>query len=209
MAKIKVWGRFSSSNVKKVLWLADELSLAVERIDAGGQFGVVDTPAYRALNPNAKIPTIEDGGFVLWESNAILRYLCMQYDGAALYPADPVRRADIDRWLDWSLSTVVPAESPLFVATVRVPPEKHDRTAIATAAQRVADIYGILERQMAGRAFLVDAFSIADLCLSILVDRWLRNPHLANRPPSPNLAAWIGRIRPRQGFQKFVDIPLE
>ena len=210
--KIKVWGRFSSSNVKKVMWLADEIALDVERIDAGRQFGVVNTPAYKALNPNSKVPTIEDGDFVLWESNSIMRYFCMRYGGKAgeaLYPADPRTRADIDHWLDWSLSIVVPTESPLFLGTVRTPPEKRDQAMIAANTERLVEIYGILERRLAGRDYLVNDFSIADLCLSIFVDRWLRNPFLTNRPDAPALSAWIGRIRPRHGFQKFVDVPLE
>ena len=206
---IKVWGRFSSSNVKKVMWLADEIKLEVERIDAGRQYGVVDTPAYKALNPNSKVPTIEDGDFVLWESNSIMRYLCMKYGGEALYPADPATRADIDRWLDWSLSILVPLESPLFLATIRIPPAKHDQAAIAAGTKKLAEIYAILERRLEGRDYLVKNFSIADLGLSIFADRWLRNPFLTGRPESARLAAWIARIRPRHGFQKFVDVPLE
>jgi glutathione S-transferase len=209
MSKIKVWGRFSSSNVKKVMWLAHELALEVERIDAGRQFGVVNTPAYKALNPNSRVPTIEDGDFVLWESNSIMRYFCLKYGGEALYPADPATRADIDRWLDWSLSTVVPAESPLYLGTVRTPPEKHDKAAIAAGTEKLVEIYGILERRLAGRDYLVKNFSIADLCLSVFVDRWLRNLFLPGRPESPVLSAWIARIRPREGFRKFVDVPLE
>jgi len=209
MSKIKVWGRFSSSNVKKVMWLADELALDVERVDAGRQYGVVNTPAYKALNPNSKVPTIEDGDFVLWESNSIMRYFCMKYGGEALYPADPATRADIDRWLDWSLSILVPVESPLFLGTIRTPPDKQDKTMIAASTEKLADIYGILERRLAGRDYLVKDFSIADIGLSVFADRWLRNPYLPARPPSPQLSAWIARIRPRHGFQKFVDVPLE
>jgi glutathione S-transferase len=206
---IKVWGRFSSSNVKKVLWLADELKLAVERIDAGRQYGVVNTPAYKALNPNSKVPTIEDGDFVLWESNSIMRYFCMKYGGEAFYPADPATRADIDRWLDWSLSILVPVESPLFLGTIRTSPEQQDKAAIASGTKKLADIYAILDRRLAGREYIVKDFSIADLGLSIFVDRWLRNPFVIGRPELSRLAAWIARIRPRHGFRKFVDVPLE
>jgi glutathione S-transferase len=207
--KIKVWGRFSSSNVKKVLWLADELKLEVERIDAGRQYGVVDTPAYKALNPNSRVPTIEDGDFVLWESNSIMRYLCMKYGGEAFYPADPATRADIDRWLDWSLSIVVPVDSPLFLGTVRTPPDKQDKAMIAANTERLGQIYAILDRRLEGRDYLVKNFSIADLGLSIFVDRWLRNTFLTGRPEQENLTAWIARIQPRPGFQKFVGGPLE
>ncbi len=208
--RIKVWGRFSSSNVKKVMWLADELKLDVERIDAGRQFGVVDTPAYKALNPNSKVPTIEDGDFVLWESNSIMRYFCMKYDGEAFYPSDPAARADIDRWLDWSLSVVVPVESPLFLGTVRTLPDERDVVAIASNSKKAAIIYGILDRHLEKRDYVAGkTFSIADLALSIFVDRWLRNPFLMGRPTTERLVVWLARIRPRHGFQKFVDVPLE
>jgi glutathione S-transferase len=208
--KIKVWGRISSANVKKVMWLADELNLDVERIDAGRQFGVVDTPAYKALNPNSKVPTIEDGDFVLWESNSIMRYFCMKYGGEGIYPSNSATRADIDRWLDWSLSIVVPIESPLFLDTVRKPLEQHDKIAITTMGGKVASIYGILDQHLKTREYLVgECFSIADLGLSIFVDRWLRNPFLEGRPEFNYLTTWHARIRPRSGFQKFVDVPLE
>lgn len=208
--KIKVWGRFSSSNVKKVMWLADELKLDVERIDAGRQFGVVDTPAYKALNPNSKVPTIEDGDFVLWESNSIMRYFCMKYGGETFYPSDPAARADIDRWLDWLLSVVVPIESPLFLGTIRTSPEQQDKAAIASNSKKAAVIYSILDRHLEKREYVVGKhFSIADLALSIFVDRWLRNPFLTGRPQTNHLMAWLARIRPRHGFQKFVDVPLE
>jgi glutathione S-transferase len=101
--KIKIWGRANSGNVKKVLVVADELGVPYERVDAGMNFGIVDTPEYRKLNPNSRVPTIEDGDYVLWESHAICRYLAMQYGGEAIYPKDPKARASIDRWLDWLL----------------------------------------------------------------------------------------------------------
>ena len=133
----------------------------------------------------------------------------MKYGGEALYPVDAATRADIDRWLDWSLSILVPAESPLFLATIRTPAEKQDKAAIAEGGKRLAEIYAILERWLEGRDYLVKEFSIADLGLSIFVDRWLRNPFLSGRPKSPALSAWIARIRPRHGFQTYVDVPLE
>jgi glutathione S-transferase len=209
--KIKLWGRVTSSNVKKVLWVAYDLELAIERVDAGGKFGVVDTPAYRALNPNGRVPTIEDGDFVLWESNAIMRYLCDQYGGAALYPADPRRRADIDRWLDWSLSVLVAPDTRVFLATIRVPEEKHDRAQIAKLTEAAGAAYGILEQHLAGRKYAAgDHFSLADIALSIYVDRWLRNPYLSVKQDYPNCAAWLAGVRAEQeGFRTFVEIPLE
>lgn len=208
--KIKVWGRATSSNVKKVLWVADELKLDIERIDAGGKHGVVDTPAYQALNPNRRVPTLEDGDFVLWESNAIIRYLCEKYGGAALYPADPETRADINRWLDWSLSILSPSDTQVFLATIRTPEEKQDRAEIAKLVERAAHAYRIMNDRLHGREYVVAGkFSLADVVLSIFADRWTRNPFLAERPDFPHNAAWLERMRKQPGFRKFVEIPLE
>jgi glutathione S-transferase len=208
--KLKLWGRTTSSNVKKILWLAHALKLDFERIDAGGKFGVVDTPAYRALNPNGRVPTIEDGDFVLWESNSIMRYLCMKYGGEDFYPADPATRGDIDRWLDWSLSFLVPAETPLFLATIRKPPDRHDKTAIAAMTERAAGMYAIVDRRLEKRRYIAgEKFSLADIALSIYVDRWLRNPYIAGRPEFPHIAPWFACIRALPAFGKFVEIPLE
>jgi len=208
--KIKVWGRVTSSNVKKVLWVAHDLKLDIERVDAGGKFGVVDTPAYRALNPNGRVPTLEDGDFVLWESNAIMRYFCEKYSGEALYPSDPGIRADINRWLDWSLSILSPADTKVFLSTIRTPEAKQDKAEIAKLVDQAASAYRILDDRLNGREYAAGKFSIADVTLSIFVDRWTRNPFLANRPEFPHNAAWLARVRGNhEGFRKFVEIPLE
>jgi glutathione S-transferase len=209
--KIKVWGRTTSSNVKKVLWVAHDLKIDIDRIDAGGKYGVVDTPAYKALNPNSRVPTIEDGDFVLWESNSIMRYFCDKFDGEALYPADPQTRADINRWLDWALSVLVPADTKVFLATIRVPEAQHDKAAIAKMVDGLARVYDIMNKRLEGRKYVVnDRFSLADIAFSVHVDRWLRNPFLKEKPDFPNNTAWLHRVRENhEGFRKFVEIPLE
>lgn len=207
--KLKIWGRFTSLNVKKVLCVADELGIPYDRIDAGGKFGIVDTPAFRALNPNGRVPTIEDGEFVLWESNSIIRYLANKHDGEAIYPRDPVLRGSIDRWLDWQLSTLTPADVPVFVGTIRTPPEKHDKTALAPAVKRLAEAFVILDGALAGRRFLaINRLSIADLALGISAHRFFANAFI-ERPNLPNLKAWYDRIRALPAFKKNVDLPLE
>jgi glutathione S-transferase len=209
-SKIKVWGRVTSSNVKKVLWLSHELKLDIDRIDAGGKHGVVSTPEYKALNPNMRVPTMEDDGFVLWESNAIMRYLCTTRGGEALYPSDPKTRADIERWLDWSLSVLSSADTPLFIATIRVPETEHDKTEIDKLIRQTGNAYAIMNEHLKGRKFFVgDSFTIADLALAIFTDRWTRNPFLAGKPEFSENAAWLSRVREREGFRKFVEIPLE
>ena len=111
---LKLWGRINSINVQKVLWTLAELNVPYERTGAGLQFGVVNEPFYRRMNPNGRVPTIEDDGFVLWESNAIVRYLSAKHGAGTLWPNDPRQRADADRWMDWTTSTVAPALTPVF-----------------------------------------------------------------------------------------------
>ncbi|WP_433704746.1 glutathione S-transferase family protein [Paraburkholderia sacchari] len=206
---IKIWGRANSVNVQKVLWCCDELVLPFERIDAGGQFGHLDDPSYLAMNPNGKIPTLADGGFVLWESNAILRYLAMEYGPSSLlYPTDPKVRASIERWLDWSLGTLAPAERPLFLALVRTPPEKRDPAKIEADVQNVATLWTLLDHHLQGRFFLEnERFSLADIVLGSYARRWFGLEGI-ERPALPNLERWYQRLAQRQGFRKYIDLPL-
>ncbi|CAM2168567.1 Glutathione S-transferase GstB [Paraburkholderia sacchari] len=206
---IKIWGRANSVNVQKVLWCCDELVLQFERIDAGGQFGHLDDPSYLAMNPNGKIPTLVDGGFVLWESNAILRYLAMEYGPSSLlYPTDPKVRASIERWLDWSIGTLAPAERPLFLALVRTPPEKRDPAKIEADVQNVATLWTLLDHHLQGRFFLEhERFSLADIVLGSYARRWFGLEGI-ERPALPNLERWYQRLAQRQGFRKYIDLPL-
>ena len=134
-----VWGRNNSVNVQKVLWCCEEMALAYERIDAGLAFGVVDTPQYRSLNPNGLVPTIDDEGFILWESNAIVRYLAAKHAAGTLWPADLKIRAEADRWMDWNNTTFWPAIRPLFHGLVRTAPDKRDPQALEDARLKTAE----------------------------------------------------------------------
>ena len=127
---LKIWGRLSSVNVQKAMLCLELLGVPHERIDAGLSFGIVNTPEYRAKNPNGLVPTIEDDGFVLWESNAIIRYLAQKHAGGALWPNDAKARADADRWMDWQTTTLQPAMGPAFMHLVRLPPEKRDASQV-------------------------------------------------------------------------------
>jgi hypothetical protein len=123
---LTVWGRLSSVNVQKVVWCAEELGIEYRRVEAGGKFGVVDTPGYLAMNPNGLVPVIDDDGFVLYESNAIVRYLATKAGATALWPEDPRGRADVDRWMEWQSTGYTPAMGPAFMQLVRTAPEKRD-----------------------------------------------------------------------------------
>ncbi|MGN6651612.1 glutathione S-transferase family protein [Trinickia sp.] len=206
---LTIWGRANSVNVQKLLWCCDELGLPFERVDAGLQFGRVNDPDYRELNPNGQIPTLVDGAFVLWESNSILRYLAMQYGASSsLYPADPQLRASIDRWLDWSISTLAPAERPVFLTLVRTPPEQRDMEGLATNLKTLIARWKIVDGHLQGRFHPEgDRFTIADIVLGSFAKRWFGVEGI-DRPPMPSLERWYQRLTQRAGFKKYIDLPL-
>lgn len=206
---LKIWGRANSVNVQKVLWCCDELGLPFERVDAGLQFGRVNDPDYRELNPNGQVPTLVDGTFVLWESNSILRYLVMQYGASSsLYPSEPKLRASIDRWLDWSLSMLAPAERPVFLALVRTAPEQRDREALAAHVKTLVARWKILDGHLQGRFHVEgDRFTLADIVLGAFAKRWFGVEGI-DRPPMPSLERWYQRLTQRAPFKKYIDLPL-
>ncbi len=203
---LKIWGRTNSTNVKKALWCAEELGLKYERIDAGMQFGVVNTPEYRRMNPNGLVPTIDDDGFVLWESHAIVRYLAAKHGAGTLWPTDLKVRGDADRWMDWANTMYVPLRS-VFWGLVRTPPEKRDAGAIEEARKKTAEYLGTLDAALAGRAYVAgDRLTMGDIPLGSYVQLWMRLP--IERPRQPSLEAWFGRLLARPAYRKTVDIPL-
>jgi glutathione S-transferase len=203
---LKIWGRVNSVNVKKVLWAAEELGLKYERVDAGMQYGVVKTPEYMAMNPNSVVPTIEDDGFVLWESHSIVRYLCAKHSMGKLCPSDLKARADAERWMDWAF-TLQGAMRDVFWGLIRTPPEKRDPKAIEAGRLRSAQVLEALEKSLAGKTYVTGAtFTMGDIPVGCEVQRWMRVP--IERPALPNIEAWFERLRQRPAFMKFVDIPL-
>jgi glutathione S-transferase len=204
---LKIWGRTNSVNVKKVLWAAEELGLEYQRIDAGLQFGVNKTPEYLKMNPTGLVPTIEDDGFVLWESHSIVRYLAAKHGAGKLWPTDLRRRADAERWMDWTYTFQRELQRPLFWALVRTPPEKRDPEAIEAARKTCAELLRIPERYLGERAFLAgDELTIGDIPLGCHVQLWMRLP--IERPPLPCLTAWFARLCERPAYRKIVDIAL-
>jgi glutathione S-transferase len=202
---LRIWGRVNSVNVKKALWCAEELGLKYERVDAGMQFGVTKTPEYLRMNPNSLVPTIEDDGFVLWESHTIVRYLAAKH--GKLYPTDLRARADVERWMDWAF-TFQKAMRDVFWGLIRTPPEKRDAKAIEDgrlASNKLAA--DVLEKTLQGRKYITgDAFTVGDIPIGCEVQRWMRCP--IERPKLPNVEAWFERLGQRAPFKKIVDIPL-
>ena len=206
---LKIWGRANSVNVQKVLWCCDELGLSFERIDAGMQFGRIDDPDYLALNPNGQIPTLVDGTFSLWESNSILRYLAMQYGASSsLYPSEPKLRSSVDRWLDWSLSSLQPAERPVFVSIVRTRAQDRNMAALAADLTTLVKRWKLLDEHLQGRFHIEgDKFTIADIVLGAFAKRWFGLEGI-ERPSMPSLERWYQRLAQRAPFKKHIDRPL-
>lgn len=174
-----------SSNVRKALWCAEEAGLEYRTVDAGGAFGLVDEPAFRAMNPNGRVPVIEDDGFVLWESNAIVRYLAARYAPGDLYPQDPVRRADADKWMDWTTSTLAGPFRDLFWGTLRTPPEQRDEALIAKALQTCGELLRVPDQTLAGQPWLSgERFGMGDIPLGCFIYAWFEMP--IERPPLPH-----------------------
>lgn len=204
---IRLWGRANSINVQKVMWCAAELDLPVDRIDAGGAFGGLDTADFRMLNPNAKVPCLNDDGFVLWESHAIVRYLARQYGDARLIPDDTKDKAIADQWIDWAANEGWADLRPVFMGLVRMPLADRDMASIEAHQRLIGRKLAIVDRWLADRPFVVtDTLTIGDIPLGCLVYRWyaLDMPHR----DLANLRRWYDNLTNRPGFQQHVMLPL-
>lgn len=204
---LKIWGNADSINVQKVLWCCEEIGLAYERIDAGRHYGVVNTAAFRRLNPNGLVPTIEDDGFVVWESGSVLRYLAAKHASGSLWPEDVVARADADRWIDWSNSTLWPAMVPIFRAFLRTPEHERDDNLVEAARRETLDAMHILDAQLEGRAFVGgERFTMGDIALGCAVWRWMTLP--IERDELPQVQRWFDALSKREAYRKVVMLPL-
>ncbi len=204
---LKIWGRKNSVNVQKVLWCCEEIAVEYQRIEAGGDFGIVKTPEYLSLNPNALVPTIEDDGLVLWESNAIVRYLAAKHATGDLWPDDLKTRAEADQWMDWSSSTFWPALRPLFIGLVRTPTNQRDPQAFEDLRRKTAAALAIVDRHLESRMFLAGAnFTVGDIALGCGVWRWMALP--IERPLFPNVQRWFDSLAERPAYKKIVMLPL-
>ncbi len=200
---LKVLGHAGSSNVQKVLWCCGELALAFERRDVGGPAGGNRTPEYLALNPNGLVPTIDDDGFVLWESNVIVRYLAAKHASGTLYPTDPRVRADAERWMDWQQTTLAAPMGVLFRALLRQPLERIDAAALDAARNKAGASWAILDRALADRAYVGgDRLTIGDIALGNAIHRWQRLP--IERPALVHVQAWYTRLCDRPAYRQYI-----
>jgi glutathione S-transferase len=234
---LKIWGRLSSINVKKVVWAAQELGLPFERTEAGGAYGVVKTPGYLAMNPNALVPVMDDDGFVLWESNVIVRYLCAKYaptlatscaalppEGAvpslgrpgasavpaSFYPVDLQERFQAERWMDWQQTSANPAGREAFIQWVRTAPAQRNQQAIDKSVASMSPKLALLDAHFATRAFAVgETFTMADIPLGCEIQRWWGLPHSETpRLVYPNIDRWYTCVLARPASRGVLDLPL-
>ena len=205
---IKIWGRNTSSNVQKVMWAVGEIGLAHERIDIGGPFGKNREPAYLAMNPNGLVPTLEeDDGFLLWESNSIVRYLAAKH-GGGLEPANLRGRAKAGAWMDWLLSVLAPAIFDCFWGLIRTPPEKRNHAVIEASKKKTTAAVEILDGQLAKTTYVAGAdFSYGDIPAAVMANRY--RALVPERPPFPHFERWFAAISARPAFRNQVAaVPL-
>ena len=206
---LRILGRDSSSNVMKVLWTCAELDIPFERQDVGGEFGGNDTEEFRSLNPNGLVPTIiEEDGFVLWESNSVVRYLACKYGSGDLYPTDLRERASAERWMDWQATRVSPAMVPVFRGMIRTPPQQRDLDAIERARKSLSEAMAILDAVLAKSRYVVgEHFTVGDIPLGIAAWRWFNMP--IERETYANLERWFADLCNRPAYQQHIMKPVE
>lgn len=204
---LTLWGRHNSTNVKKALWCLEELKVPYTRIDAGGAFGVVAEPDYIAKNPNQLVPCLEDETLVVWESNAIVRYLAAQYGDGSLWCSDPAQRAQADKWMDWVTSTLAAPFRTVFWNMVRTAPEQRDMPAVQLALGECARLLAIADETLKQQPYLSGAaLGMGDIPLGCFAYAWFEMP--VERPDLPYLLEWYQRLQQRPAYQTAVMTPL-
>lgn len=203
---LKIWGRNTSSNVQKVIWALGEMKMPFDRIDVGGAFGKTKEATYLAMNPNSLVPTLEEeDGFTLWESNSIIRYLAAKHANRTLEPADVKTRANAQKWMDWQLSVLGPAITPVFWGLIRTPPEKRDANAIAAGKEKTIAAAKLMDAQLGKTQFLAGSeFSYGDIPVGIMIHRYMQL--IPERPAMPHLDRWYAAISSRPAFKEQVAV---
>jgi glutathione S-transferase len=205
---ITLWGRRNSINVQKALWTLDEIGLPFEHVDAGGDTGGLDDPAFLAMNPHGRIPVLNDGGTTIWESHTIVRYLCAAYAPDALCPKAPLQRAAAEAWMDWTLATLQPAIMGLFWGFYRTPADQRDAEGNREFEAQAGQAVSVLDRWLGERPFVAgSAFSMADIPAGTLMHRYFGME--IDRPHVPQVTAWRVRLAERVPYRTHVMRPFD
>jgi glutathione S-transferase len=190
---LKIWGREDSLSVQKVMWCVRELGIPYQQINAGRQYGIINEPWYLKMNPNGLVPTIDDDGFVLWESNAILKYLCAKHSLGRLCPSDPLEYADADRWISWQGTTLWPPMRQILLNLVRTSTDRQDKILLNDLIATTTKHWTILNGRLEGRNYIMgDRLTMADIAFGPHAYRWFTYP--ISRPDLPHLRAWYDRL---------------
>jgi glutathione S-transferase len=204
---LKLWGRTSSINVRKVLWTLQAIDIPFERIDAGLSFGVVKTPEYLAKNPNGMIPLLEDGDISLWESNVIVRYLCAKFANGTLYPKSIEQQFDAERWMDWQQTTLNNASRDAFYQLIRVKPELRNHTLITKSVAETEPLLQMIDNQLSSRDYLAgDHLTMADIPIACEIHRWWGLPQ--PRPAWGNIERWYTQMLANPASRGVLDLTL-
>jgi glutathione S-transferase len=204
---LRIWGRLSSINVRKVVWAAQEVGVTFDHINAGGEYGLVNTAEFTSMNPNQMVPVVDDGGFRLWESNVIVRYLAARYGREGLYPEALSERFDAERWMDWQQTTLNPAGRQAFIQLIRTSDRERDAAAIAASVSAMEPLLGLLNEHLSGSGFMLgDRLTIADIPIGCEVHRWWGLP--LKRPALSHLERWYAGLLQRPAARGVLDLAL-
>ena len=205
---LKLWGRATSQNVQKAMWVIGELGLDHERIDVGGPFGGLDTPEFGAMNPNRRVPVLEHDGAVIWESHAIVRYLAATFGRGTLWAENPAERSLSDRWMDWTATMLQPAFMDIFWGYYRTPEPQRDWTIIRRGIDGCAKLYGLLDRHLADQPFVAaEHLTMGDIPIGASLYRYFELD--LDRPSLPNVEAYYARLQDRPAYRQHVMVPFD
>jgi glutathione S-transferase len=205
---LRIWGRKNSINVQKAMWAIAETGVTHERIDAGGPFGGLNTPEFLAKNPNGLIPVIDDNGVMVWESQAIVRYVAAKYGAGSLWPEDPAARAIADEWMEWNSSSLQPALMGVFMNVWRTPEFRRNPQLIRNLVSRCGQIMLFLNKHLEDKPYIAgDKFTMGDIPAGAMLYRYFELD--IERPHVPNVSAWYARLQERSPFRNSVMISFE
>jgi glutathione S-transferase len=201
---MKLYDFAFSPNSRKVRAVGYELGLTFEHVPIDLIKGEQRAPAFLAKNPNGRVPVLEDGDLVLWESNAILLYLATKYPGPVpLVPANPRDRAEVDRWAAWQLAHLSPATSKVaFERIVKKVTNQGapDQAQIDAGTAEFAKLSAILDASLGDKEYLAGRLSIADFALAAPYS--IAPACGLDVTPYKKVNAWLGRVLARDSMRR-------